>query len=67
MNEVKEIESQFASGLLTQGEKYNKIIDIWMNAKDLVSDATMEGISKETVVNSEGEEDHTRFVTTLFT
>jgi DNA-directed RNA polymerase subunit beta' len=30
--EVAEIESQFASGLVTQGEKYNKVIDIWSRA-----------------------------------
>ena len=28
-DEVREIEEQFASGLVTQGEKYNKVIDIW--------------------------------------
>jgi DNA-directed RNA polymerase subunit beta' len=32
--EVKEIESQYASGLVTQGEKYNKVVDIWSRAND---------------------------------
>ena len=53
-NEVKEIEQQFSSGLVTQGEKYNKVIDIWSRANDLVAKSMMTGISKETVVNSEG-------------
>src|SRR5690606_4022609 len=35
--EVKEIEGQYASGLVTQGEKYNKVIDIWSRANDLVA------------------------------
>src|SRR5690625_3783399 len=35
--EVKEIEEQFSSGLVTQGEKYNKVVDIWSRANDLVS------------------------------
>ena len=35
--QVKEIEDQFASGLVTQGEKYNKVIDIWARANDLVA------------------------------
>ena len=35
--EVKEIESQYASGLVTQGEKYNKVVDIWSRANDLVA------------------------------
>ena len=55
--EVKEIESQYASGLVTQGEKYNKVIDIWSRANDLVSKAMMEGLSKEPVINREGEEE----------
>ncbi len=54
--EVKEIESQFASGLVTQGEKYNKVIDIWSRANDLVTKSMMEGISKEPVIDKEGNE-----------
>ena len=55
--EVKEIESQYASGLVTQGEKYNKVIDIWSRANDLVAKAMMEGISKEVATNRKGEEE----------
>ena len=55
--EVKEIEDQYAAGLVTQGEKYNKVIDIWSRANDLVSKSMMEGLSKETVVNRDGEEE----------
>ena len=55
--EVKEIEQQFASGLVTQGEKYNKVIDIWSRANDLVAKSMMVGISKETVINRDGKEE----------
>ncbi len=55
--EVKEIEDQYASGLVTQGEKYNKVIDIWSRANDLVSKAMMDGLSKETVINRDGEKE----------
>lgn len=55
--EVKDIEKQYASGLVTQGEKYNKVIDIWSRANDLVSKSMMEGLSKETVINRDGEEE----------
>ena len=55
--EVKEIEDQYASGLVTQGEKYNKVIDIWSRANDLVSKSMMEGLSKETVVNRDGDKE----------
>lgn len=53
--EVKEIEQQYASGLVTQGEKYNKVVDIWSRANDMVSKAMMDGISKSVVLNSKGE------------
>ena len=55
--EIREIESQFASGLVTQGEKYNKVIDIWTRANDMVGAAMMANLSKETVKNREGEEE----------
>jgi DNA-directed RNA polymerase subunit beta' len=53
-SEIREIDSQFASGLVTQGEKYNKVIDIWTRANDKVGAAMMDNLSKETVVNREG-------------
>ncbi|MGI9249790.1 MAG: DNA-directed RNA polymerase subunit beta' [Pseudohongiellaceae bacterium] len=55
--EVEEIESQFASGLVTQGEKYNKVVDIWTHANDIVTESMMEGLSTETVINKKGEEE----------
>ena len=55
-NEVKEIEAQYSSGLVTQGEKYNKVIDIWSRANEAVASSLMETISKDKVVNSEGDE-----------
>ncbi|WP_110635369.1 DNA-directed RNA polymerase subunit beta' [Salinicola salarius] len=54
--EVKEIEDQFSSGLVTAGEKYNKVIGIWSKANDKVAKAMMAGISKETVTDRDGNE-----------
>ena len=54
--EVKEIEQQYSSGLVTQGEKYNKVIDIWSRANDQVAKAMMSGLSKERVRAADGEE-----------
>jgi DNA-directed RNA polymerase subunit beta' len=54
-DQVREIESQFASGLVTQGEKYNKVIDIWSQANDRVAKSMMKGISTESVINREGD------------
>ncbi len=55
-SEVKEMEAQFSSGLVTQGEKYNKVIDIWSRANDQLAKSMMEGISKEKVIDREGNE-----------
>src|SRR5690554_5321305 len=55
--EVAEIQEQFEQGLVTAGEKYNKVIDIWSTANEKVSKAMMENLSKETVINAQGEEE----------
>ena len=53
--EVSEIQAQFEQGLVTQGEKYNKVIDIWSSANEKISKAMMDNLSKETVINRDGE------------
>ncbi|HCM47250.1 MAG TPA: DNA-directed RNA polymerase subunit beta', partial [Colwellia sp.] len=53
--EVAEIQAQFEQGLVTAGEKYNKVIDIWSSANEKVSKAMMDNLSKETVINAKGE------------
>ena len=53
-SEVKEIESQYSSGLVTQGEKYNKVIDIWSRANEKVASSLMDTISTEKVEDKEG-------------
>src|SRR6202035_5575033 len=40
-DEVKEIQDQYASGLVTNGERYNKVVDIWSRANDQVAKALM--------------------------
>ena len=55
-SEVKEIESQYTSGLVTQGERYNKVVDIWGQAGDKVAKAMMEQLSHETVTDREGKQ-----------
>ncbi|NQY37702.1 MAG: DNA-directed RNA polymerase subunit beta' [Alteromonadaceae bacterium] len=53
--EVAEIQQQFDQGLVTAGEKYNKVIDIWSSANEKVSKAMMDNLSKEMVMNRDGE------------
>ncbi len=52
--EVKEIAAQYASGLVTYGERYNKVVDIWSRTNDQVAKAMMERLSKDTVVDAAG-------------
>ncbi len=56
--EVKEIESQYTSGLVTQGERYNKVVDIWGRAGDQVAKAMMDQLGREPVINRQGEHTH---------
>jgi len=49
--EVQEIEKQYTSGLVTQGERYNKVVDIWGRAGDLVAKAMMEQLGVEPVMD----------------
>jgi DNA-directed RNA polymerase subunit beta' len=53
--EVKEIEDQYVSGLVTQGERYNKVVDIWGRAGDKVADAMMKQLREENVLDANGQ------------
>ncbi len=53
--DVKEIEDQYASGLVTQGERYNKVVDIWARTNEQVAKAMMDGMGHEEKENAEGE------------
>jgi DNA-directed RNA polymerase subunit beta' len=52
--QVKEIEAQYTSGLVTQGERYNKVVDIWGRAGDDIAKAMMGQLGSEEVIDREG-------------
>ena len=54
--EVKEIQNQYSSGLVTEGERYNKVVDIWSRTNDQVAKAMMDKLGTETVLNAKGKE-----------
>jgi DNA-directed RNA polymerase subunit beta' len=56
MNEVRVIERQYKDGIITDGEKYNKAVDIWAKATEDVAAQMMEQISQDTVVGTDGTE-----------
>ncbi len=45
-SKVKEFERQYQDGLITKGEKYNKVVDAWSACTDAVAEEMMKGISK---------------------
>ncbi len=54
--EVKEIENQYTSGLVTNGERYNKVVDIWSHTNDQVAKAMMDRLGSESVKDKDGNE-----------
>ncbi|HMT57903.1 MAG TPA: DNA-directed RNA polymerase subunit beta', partial [Ottowia sp.] len=54
--EVKEIEQQYVSGLVTAGERYNKVVDIWGKAGDEVSKVMMAQLAKQKTQDRHGKE-----------
>ncbi|MFI3256011.1 MAG: DNA-directed RNA polymerase subunit beta' [Psittacicella sp.] len=64
--EVGEIQEQFQAGLVTAGERYNKVIDIWSTANDRVSEVMTKNLSKETVINKDNEEEQQDSFNSIF-
>ncbi len=54
--EVLEIQEQYQSGLVTAGERYNKVVDIWSRTNERIAKAMMDTIGTDKVVNAKGEE-----------
>ncbi|MFO7564743.1 MAG: DNA-directed RNA polymerase subunit beta', partial [Enhygromyxa sp.] len=50
-NEVRQIADQYNDGLITSGERYNKVVDIWAKVSEEITKAMMDGISNEEMVN----------------
>ena len=53
--EVNEIQEQYQSGLVTAGERYNKVVDIWSRCNERVAKAMMDAIGTDHVTNAKGE------------
>ncbi len=53
--EVREIQHQYSSGLVTDGERYNKVVDIWSHANEQVAKVMMDALGEEDTLNAEGE------------
>src|SRR5476651_1569671 len=64
--EVKEIQEQYASGLVTNGERYNKVVDIWSRANDQVAKAMMEKLGTEEAIDSRGVKQRQKSFNSIF-
>jgi DNA-directed RNA polymerase subunit beta' len=65
-NEVKEIQDQYSSGLVTNGERYNKVVDIWSRANDQVAKVMMEKLGTEEAVDSKGQKQKQKSFNSIF-
>jgi DNA-directed RNA polymerase subunit beta' len=55
-DDVREIQDQFSSGLVTDGERYNKVVDIWTRTNEQIAKAMMDKLGSEKVQDSAGNE-----------
>ncbi len=55
-HEVAQIQEQYQEGLITDGERYNKVVDIWAQATELITTQLLEGIATDIVVDADGTE-----------
>jgi DNA-directed RNA polymerase subunit beta' len=54
--EVKEIQNQYTEGLITDGERYNKVIDIWAKSTEEIAKEMLDNLSRDTVIAPDGTE-----------
>ncbi|MGY0651623.1 DNA-directed RNA polymerase subunit beta' [Luteimonas sp. A537] len=64
--EVLEIQQQYQSGLVTAGERYNKVVDIWSRTNERVAQAMMKTIGTEIVTNAKGEKIEQKSMNSVF-
>src|SRR5690606_21053036 len=57
-DEVKDIQHQYSAGLVTDGERYNKVVDIWSRTNDQVAKAMMEKLGVQAVTDADGKVVH---------
>ncbi|MEN1943275.1 DNA-directed RNA polymerase subunit beta' [Luteimonas sp. MJ293] len=64
--EVLEIQQQYQSGLVTAGERYNKVVDIWSRTNERVAKAMMDTIGTEVVTDAEGKQVEQKSMNSIF-
>jgi len=64
--EVLEIQEQYQSGLVTAGERYNKVVDIWSRTNERIAKAMMDTIGTDKVQNAKGETINEKSMNSLY-
>ncbi len=64
--EVAKVQKQYADGLITAGERYNKVVDLWTHTTEKVARAMMKNLATETVENEKGEKEETKSFNPVF-
>ncbi len=64
--EVQKVENQYKEGLITDGERYNKVVDIWAHATDEISNEMQKELREEEVIDSEGNKRKTASSNSIF-
>ena len=64
--EVKEIQEQYSSGLVTDGERYNKVVDIWSRTNDQVAKAMMDKLGTDEVTDTKGQKVRQKSFNSIF-
>ena len=64
--EVLEIQEQYQSGLVTAGERYNKVVDIWSRTNERIAKAMMDTIGTDKVKNAKGETINEKSMNSLY-
>ncbi len=64
--QVKQVEQQYAAGLVTHGERYNKVVDIWTHTNDQIAKAMMANLGHEEVINAKGEKEQQPSFNSIF-
>jgi len=55
-DDVREIEEQYKNGLITDGERYNKVVDIWAEVTDRIADQMLGDLGTEKITDEQGHE-----------
>jgi DNA-directed RNA polymerase subunit beta' len=64
--EVADVHDEYSEGLITDGERYNKIVDIWSKTTDEIADAMMKEVGEEEFLGSDGDKTRTQSFNSIF-